>query len=43
MIKTVGLTKTYGDLDAIRDVTFEVEKGTIVGFWGPTAPGNPRP
>ncbi len=39
MIKTVGLTKTYGDLDAIRDVSFEVEKGKIVGFLGPNGAG----
>ncbi len=39
MIKTVGLTKTYGDLDAIRDVSFEVAKGKIVGFLGPNGAG----
>jgi ABC-2 type transport system ATP-binding protein len=39
MIQTRGLTKTYGDLDAIRDVTFEVEKGKIVGFLGPNGAG----
>ncbi len=39
MIKTVGLTKIYGDLDAIRDVSFEVEKGKIVGFLGPNGAG----
>jgi ABC-2 type transport system ATP-binding protein len=39
MIKTIGLTKTYGDLDAIRDVSFEVDKGAIVGFLGPNGAG----
>jgi ABC-2 type transport system ATP-binding protein len=39
MINARGLTKTYGDLDAIRDVSFEVAKGKIVGFLGPNGAG----
>lgn len=39
MIKVEHLTKYYGGVPAIRDVTFEVAKGEIVGFLGPNAAG----
>lgn len=39
MIQVKELTKKYGDLTAVRDVSFEVEKGEIVGFLGPNAAG----
>ena len=39
MIEVAGLTKYYGQLAAIEDVTFSVEKGEIIGFLGPNAAG----
>jgi len=39
MIEVEHLTKKYGDLVAIRDLTFKVEKGKIWGFLGPNAAG----
>lgn len=39
MIQTSGLTKSYGDVHAIKNVTFEVPKGKIVGFLGPNGAG----
>lgn len=39
MIEAEGLTKFYGSLQAIRDVTFEVRKGEVVGFLGPNGAG----
>ncbi|HDN79068.1 MAG TPA: ATP-binding cassette domain-containing protein [Chloroflexi bacterium] len=39
MIEVKGLTKYYGDVKAIEDVTFTVEKGEVVGFLGPNGAG----
>jgi ABC-2 type transport system ATP-binding protein len=39
MIKVEGLTKHYGDVTAIEDLSFQVEKGEIVGFLGPNGAG----
>jgi len=39
MIEVVGLTKYYGPIAAIEDVTFSVAKGEIIGFLGPNAAG----
>ncbi len=39
MIEAEGLTKFYGSLPAIRDVSFQVEKGEVVGFLGPNGAG----
>src|SRR5512147_702703 len=39
MIKAAGLTKRFGAFTAISDVTFEVERGEIVGFLGPNGAG----
>src|SRR5580700_8475719 len=33
------LTKDYGDYAAVRDVSFEVGKGKVVGFLGPNGAG----
>ena len=35
MIEVKGLTKYYGQLAAIEDVTFSVDKGEVIGFPGP--------
>ncbi len=39
MIQVDRLTKHYGPLTAIRDVSFSVGKGEIVGFLGPNGAG----
>src|SRR5437764_7952149 len=39
MIEVQGLTKHYGAFTAIRDVTFDVAPGEIVGFLGPNGAG----
>jgi ABC-2 type transport system ATP-binding protein len=39
MIEVQGLTKYYGRLAAIKDVSFRVESGEIVGFLGPNGAG----
>ncbi len=39
MIEATGLTKFFGPVAAIQDVSFTVEKGEIVGFLGPNAAG----
>lgn len=39
MIHVKNLTKYYGDYAAIRDVSFDVQKGQIVGFLGPNGAG----
>jgi len=39
MIQVEHLSKTYGSTPAIQDVTFEVEKGEIMGFLGPNGAG----
>ena len=39
MIQVDNLTKRYGPVTAIHDVSFNVEKGRIVGFLGPNGAG----
>ena len=39
MIESHRLSKFYGDFAAVRDVTFEVQKGEIVAFLGPNGAG----
>jgi ABC-2 type transport system ATP-binding protein len=39
MIEVQGLTKKYGELVAVRDLTFKVEAGRIWGLLGPNAAG----
>lgn len=39
MIEVEHLTKKYGDLVAVRDLNFKVEKGMIWGLLGPNAAG----
>jgi len=39
MIQVDNLTKRYGPVTAIHDVSFTVEKGRIVGFLGPNGAG----
>jgi ABC-2 type transport system ATP-binding protein len=39
VISTVGLTKHYGSVAALNDVTLEVRQGEIFGFLGPNGAG----
>jgi ABC-2 type transport system ATP-binding protein len=39
MIKVANLTKRYPGFTAVRDISFEVDKGEIVGFLGPNGAG----
>ncbi|HEV3496384.1 MAG TPA: ATP-binding cassette domain-containing protein, partial [Actinomycetes bacterium] len=38
-IVVAGLTKRYGTLKAVDDLSFTVEPGTITGFLGPNGAG----
>jgi len=39
LIEVKHLVKRYGDFEAVRDVSFTVEKGRIYGFLGPNGAG----
>jgi ABC-2 type transport system ATP-binding protein len=39
MIEAKGITKRYGDLLAVEDVSFAVGRGEVVGFLGPNGAG----
>ncbi len=39
MIKVEGLTKRYGSAIAVKNISFTVDKGEVVGFLGPNGAG----
>ena len=39
MIKVEHLTKYYGDFLAVKDLSFDIEKGHVYGFLGPNGAG----
>lgn len=39
MIRTVNLTKKYGDFFAIKDINMELDQGDVYGFIGPNGAG----
>jgi len=39
MIEVTNLTKKFGELTAVNDISFKVDKGEIVGFLGPNGAG----
>lgn len=38
-IEIIGLTKSYGANDALKEISFSVKKGEIMGFLGPNGAG----
>ncbi len=38
-IRTEGLTKRYGDVDALSDLNLEISPGEVVGYLGPNGAG----
>ena len=39
LLKVEGLSKTFGGLAAVRDLSFELQEGEIVGLIGPNGAG----
>jgi ABC-2 type transport system ATP-binding protein len=39
MIEIKGLTKTYGNVKAVDNITFSVSKGEVFGLLGPNGAG----
>lgn len=39
MIEVGHLTKNFGNLRAVNDISFKVAKGEVVGFLGPNGAG----
>ena len=39
MISVEGVSKRYGSVQAVQDLSFEVERGEVVGFLGPNGAG----
>jgi ABC-2 type transport system ATP-binding protein len=39
IVRVSSLTKSFGDLVAVKDLTFSLERGTITGFLGPNGAG----
>ncbi|MFP6654905.1 MAG: ABC transporter ATP-binding protein, partial [Myxococcota bacterium] len=38
-IEVLGLSKRYGDIDVVRDLSFSIGAGEVVGFLGPNGAG----
>ena len=38
-VSVAGLTKTFGSVTAVRDLTFDVQPGRVTGFLGPNGAG----
>lgn len=39
VVRVSGLTKTYGDVVVVKDVSFDLAPGTVTGFLGPNGAG----
>ena len=38
-VRVSNLKKTYGDVTAVDDISFDIQKGEIFGFLGPNGAG----
>ena len=43
MVEAQSLTKWYGAIRAISDVSFSLAAGEVLGYLDPTGPASPRP
>jgi ABC-2 type transport system ATP-binding protein len=41
VVEAESLTKHFGDVSAVADLSFALEAGTITGFLGPNGAGKP--
>jgi ABC-2 type transport system ATP-binding protein len=39
MLEAIGLSKSYGSVSAVRDVSFRLEPGQVLGYLGPNGSG----
>lgn len=39
MLKVVNINKKYGEFEVLKNISFEIKKGTIYGFLGPNGAG----
>ena len=39
MLRTIGLTKSFGELTAVKDLNLELRRGEVFGFLGPNGAG----
>jgi ABC-2 type transport system ATP-binding protein len=42
VVREESLTKLFGEVSAVTDLSFALEAGTITGFLGPNGAGRPR-
>jgi len=38
VLRTIGLSKSFGKLDAVKNLNIELRRGEVFGFLGRTAP-----
>ena len=43
MIEVENLTKNYGPFQALKGISFRIDKGEVIGFWGQMVLAKPPP